>query len=301
MAKVQLKRRNTGGALVPGTAPLTFGVGGLKSGEPVWDGVADILYIGKGDDGAGNSTSIASIAGAGAFLRSSLVNAANGVAGLDAGGKIAAAQLPASIVGAMVYQGVWDASTNTPALASGTGTKGFFYKVSVAGTTALDGNASWDVGDMVTFDGTTWDKIDGPVETVRSVAGRIGVITLAVADLTDSGATGRALVQAATPAIAKTALALAVGDVTGAAPLAAPAFTGVPTAPTAAPGTNNTQIATTAYTDVALAAKANIASPTFTGVPAGPTAAANTNTTQLATTAFVLAQDAALNVDGGVI
>ena len=36
-------------------------------------------------------------------------------------------------------------------------------------------------------------------------------------------------------------------------------------------------------------AKANIASPTFTGTPAAPTAAVGTNTTQLATTAFVLA------------
>ena len=35
------------------------------------------------------------------------------------------------------------------------------------------------------------------------------------------------------------------------------------------------------------AAKANLASPTFTGTPAGPTAASGTNTTQLATTAFV--------------
>jgi len=32
--------------------------------------------------------------------------------------------------------------------------------------------------------------------------------------------------------------------------------------------------------------KANLASPTFTGVPAAPTAAAGTNTTQIATTAF---------------
>ena len=35
------------------------------------------------------------------------------------------------------------------------------------------------------------------------------------------------------------------------------------------------------------AAKANLASPTFTGTPAAPTAAAGTNTTQVATTAFV--------------
>lgn len=42
-------------------------------------------------------------------------------------------------------------------------------------------------------------------------------------------------------------------------------------------------------TQTALDLKANLASPTFTGTPAGPTAAVGTNTTQLATTAFVLA------------
>jgi hypothetical protein len=39
----------------------------------------------------------------------------------------------------------------------------------------------------------------------------------------------------------------------------------------------------------AVATKADIANPTFTGVPAAPTAASGTNTTQLATTAFVQA------------
>ncbi len=38
-----------------------------------------------------------------------------------------------------------------------------------------------------------------------------------------------------------------VTEVTGAAPLASPPLTGVPTAPTAAPGTSTTQIATTAF------------------------------------------------------
>lgn len=46
----------------------------------------------------------------------------------------------------------------------------------------------------------------------------------------------------------------------------------------------------TNYLTVAAAsAFAPIASPTFTGIPAGPTAAPGTNTTQLATTAFVVA------------
>jgi hypothetical protein len=74
---------------------------------------------------------------------------------------------------------------------------------------------------------------------------------------------------------------------TSRAPLASPTFTGVPAAPTAAAGTNTTQLATTAFVTTADNLKANLASPTFTGVPAAPTAAAGTNTTQLATTAFV--------------
>tara|TARA_B100001564_G_scaffold97723_1_gene79946 strand:+ start:2780 stop:3553 length:774 start_codon:yes stop_codon:yes gene_type:complete len=81
------------------------------------------------------------------------------------------------------------------------------------------------------------------------------------------------------------------------APTNDPAFTGTPTAPTAAQGTNTTQIATTEFVNAEIAAdtatKAPIASPTFTGVPAGPTAAQGTNTTQLATTGFVNAEIAA--------
>ena len=76
------------------------------------------------------------------------------------------------------------------------------------------------------------------------------------------------------------------------APLANPAFTGTPTAPTAAAATNTTQLATTAFV-VAHddPAKANLASPTFTGTPTAPTAIPATNTTQIATTAFVHAHD----------
>ena len=71
------------------------------------------------------------------------------------------------------------------------------------------------------------------------------------------------------------------------APLASPALTGTPTAPTASSGTNTTQIATTAFVQSAVSGKANTASPTFTGTPKAPTAASGTNTTQIATTAFV--------------
>jgi hypothetical protein len=74
------------------------------------------------------------------------------------------------------------------------------------------------------------------------------------------------------------------------APLASPTLTGTPLAPTAAGGTNTTQIATTAFVTAALASKAPLVSPTFTGTPTAPTAAAGTDTAQIATTAFVQAE-----------
>lgn len=129
-------------------------------------------------------------------------------------------------------------------------------------------------------------KLDGiqagaQSNTVTSVAGRTGAVTLAV------------------------------GDVSGAAPLASPALTGAPTAPTPAAGNNTTQLATTAFVAAAIAAApeavssvagktgnvmlavadisgaAPLVSPAMTGIPTAPTALAGTNTAQLATTAFV--------------
>ena len=73
-----------------------------------------------------------------------------------------------------------------------------------------------------------------------------------------------------------------------------PAFTGTPTAPTAATGTNTTQIATTAFVASSIAPLAPLASPAFTGTPTAPTPAAGTNNTDIATTAFVAASYAPL-------
>jgi hypothetical protein len=84
---------------------------------------------------------------------------------------------------------------------------------------------------------------------------------------------------------------LTAADVTaaGGAPILSPAFTGTPTAPTAAPATNTTQLATTAY--VKSQGYAPLASPAFTGVPTAPTPPTADNTTEIATTAFVKAQN----------
>jgi hypothetical protein len=84
----------------------------------------------------------------------------NGVATLDAGGKVPVSELPAAVIGALSYQGTWNASTNTPTLTSSTGTKGYYYVVSVAGNTNLDGVTDWQIGDWAVYNGTVWQKVD---------------------------------------------------------------------------------------------------------------------------------------------
>lgn len=136
---------------------------------------------------------------------------------LDTNGKLLTSQLPSSIVGAVVYQGIWDASANNPQIISGVGTKGWYYKVSVAGTTTVDNLSQWNVGDIIIFNGTSWDKIDAIASEVTSVAGRVGAITLSVS------------------------------DVSGAAPLASPVFTGTPIAPTQNADDDSGALATTSF------------------------------------------------------
>ena len=45
--------------------------------------------------------------------------------------------------GVLTYQGTWNADTNSPTLSSGSGTPGYYYIVSVAGSTNLDGITDW--------------------------------------------------------------------------------------------------------------------------------------------------------------
>jgi hypothetical protein len=66
----------------------------------------------------------------------------------------------ATITGAVVYEGTWNAATNTPTLTSSVGTAGEYYVVNVAGNTDLDGITDWDLGDWAIFNGIVWQKVD---------------------------------------------------------------------------------------------------------------------------------------------
>jgi len=107
-----------------------------------------------------------------------------GVATLDASGKVPVSELPAAVLGALSYQGTWNASTNTPTLTSGAGTKGYYYVVSVAGSTDLDGITDWVVGDWAVFNGTVWQQIDN-TDAVTSVNGQVGAVVLTTTDVAE--------------------------------------------------------------------------------------------------------------------
>jgi len=98
----------------------------------------------------------------------------------------------------LVYSGTWNANTNTPTLASGTGTTGHFYIVSVAGNTNLDGITDWQVGDWAIFIESgatdTWQKIDNTsaitgTGTTNAIAKWTGPSTLGTGLITDDGTT----------------------------------------------------------------------------------------------------------------
>ena len=112
--------------------------------------------------------------------------AALGVATLDSATKVPISQIPDSVIGALSYQGTWNASTNTPILASSTGTKGYYYVVSVAGSTNLDGITDWKIGDWAVYSGTAWQKIDN-TDSVTSVNGYTGAVVLTNTDISGFG------------------------------------------------------------------------------------------------------------------
>ena len=109
---------------------------------------------------------------------------ANGVATLDGSGTVPISQLPAAVLGALSYQGTWNASTNTPTLTSSVGTKGYYYVVSVAGTTDLNGITDWKVGDWAVYNGTAWQKIDN-TDAVTSVNGLTGTVVLTTTNIAE--------------------------------------------------------------------------------------------------------------------
>ena len=137
------------------------------------------------------------------------LGAANGVATLDASGKLNASQ-----INSIAISDTFVVATQAAMLAL----------TAEVGDIAVrtDQNKTYILRASPASTLANWQELLTPTSPVASVFGRTGAVTAASGDYT-------------------------VAQVTGAAPLASPTFTGTPTAPTAAAATNTTQIATTAF------------------------------------------------------
>lgn len=185
-------------------------------------------------DGSANTSINVTIAGLGAN---------NGIAILDATGKVPSSQLPSYVDDVLEYASV--------AAFPATGETGKIYVETTGNTTHR-------------WSGSAYVKITSG--EVSSVAGKTGVVTLVkgdvgLANVDNTADSAKNVASAAKLTTARTINGVAfdgtanitVVDSTK-APLASPALTGVPTAPTAATATNTTQLATTAFVQAVNAA-----------------------------------------------
>jgi len=237
---IQLKRRVSGVAGAPAV---------LKSGELAHNEVDNTVYVGKGDDGSGNATSIVPVAGSGGFL--ALVGTQT-VSGAKTFSTAPKSSQDASGGTDLVRKSQVDSLLSAKApLVSPTFTGSPTAPTAVTGTDSTQiattafvnqAIAGFGAGDMAK---STYDTDnDGKVDAAE------------VADAAPwAGITGKP--TSFTPSSHSHSIAQITGLQTALdakAPLASPALTGSPTAPTATAGTNTTQIATTAFVAAAIGA-----------------------------------------------
>jgi len=180
--------------------------------------------------GTGNTVSdVAYTSDLASYIPTSQKGAANGVAPLDSGGKVSTTYLPDAVLGAVKYQGTWNATTNSPTLSNPptSADAGHYYIVSTGGTFA---GISFAVGDWIIEDGGSWSKVDN-TDTVVSVFGRIGTILAVAGDYAASLITNDSSVVGTYVKDALDTLLTAIGLK---APIASPTFTGTVTIPAGA-------------------------------------------------------------------
>ena len=117
---------------------------------------------------------------ASAAIPASQKGAANGVAPLDANGKVPVANLPNTGGNGLSYLGTWNPATNSPTLTSTPASAGSYYVVAGGSATFL--SEDYNPKDWIISDGTNWSKVDN-TDNVTSVAGKSGAITLVKADV----------------------------------------------------------------------------------------------------------------------
>lgn len=282
--ELRLKRRVSGNAGAPAA---------LKSAEPAYNMVDDVLYIGKGDDGGGNATSVIALAGAGAFVDLSSGQTVGGAktfivvpkSAQDASGGsdlVRKSQMDTAlggkantshghIIGDVTgLQAALDAKSDTGhghAIGDVTGLQTVLEAKAPLTSPALTGTPTaptQTAGDNSTKIATT-EYVDVAVGTASISAladvGDVTITAIAAGEILRWNGTAWVNNTLSEAGIAAVGHGHAIGDVSGLqsaldakAPLASPTLTGIPAAPTAAGGNNTTQIATTAFVQAAIAA-----------------------------------------------
>jgi hypothetical protein len=96
---------------------------------------------------------------------------------------------PDSPTSGTIYNGAWDASTNTPTLANGVGTTGSYYHCTVSGTVNFGaGNITFTAySDDVAYNGSIWQKIpQAQYSPVIATASNLGVVKIGSGITVDS-------------------------------------------------------------------------------------------------------------------
>jgi len=187
--------------------------------------------------GSNKITGLANGTASGDALHYGQINVANGIAPLDASGKVPVANLPSVV---MQYEGAWNPTTNSPALSDGTGTNGYVYYVTAAKATAVSGltdssMVNFQVGDLVIYSSSVgkWQLVT-PAAGVQSVNGAQGAVTVnAINQLTGDVTAGPASGSASAAATVASIKGTAVSGTTGTTNVvfsASPTLTGTLTA-----------------------------------------------------------------------
>jgi hypothetical protein len=260
---IQFKRRVSGNAGAPAA---------LKSGEVAHNEVDNTLYIGKGDDGAGNATAIAPLAGSGAFVD---VTSAQSVSGAKTFSTVPKSGQDASAATDLVRKSQFDASlagkaasAHVHALSDVSGLEAALTAKAPLTSPALTGSPTAPTA----ASGTNTTQIATTAFVQQEITGfGAGDMARSVYDTDNDGKVDAAEAADSVP------------------------WTGVTGKPTSfTPATHSHTIVQVTGLQPALDAKASLASPALSGIPTAPTAAAGTNTTQIASTAFVQAAVAGL-------
>lgn len=226
---------------------------------------------------------------------------ANGVATLGIDGRLTTDQIPSSLVGAIVFQGGWNAANNTPTLSNGTGVTGYQYIVVVGGTQNLGaGNVTYIAGDTVTYGANVWNRVEGS-SPISSVSGNLhmqvspttGAVVVGI-DATPNSVAGTVVSRDASGNFQANIITAALSGQSTSALTAATVTAGSQTAITqvgtlvslAVTGnvtTGNVSATTGAFTTVTTSGNISAANGTFTNVSGTLTTAAQSNITSVGT------------------